>query len=162
MDIGVDRTVEADLCRAALRVVEEVQLIGMLNFIEVGVVYFHVRQQLSVVGVVRGFWVPVMLQYLLDSHTVVIVLEVQRPIFSNHLLQLAACRPGERPRAVVQRILDCVIGNGSASVRSQFVFSAAVAIGVRNSLNRGTQRTSGVSILRLAGDAAAVVVGALE
>ena len=47
-------------------------------------------------------------------------------------------------------------------MRSQFAFSAVVAIGVRNSLNHGTQRTSGVSILRLAGDAAAVVVGILE
>ena len=47
-------------------------------------------------------------------------------------------------------------------MRSQLVFSVAVAIGVRNGLNRGTQRAGGVSILRLAGDAAAVVVGILE
>ena len=43
-------------------------------------------------------------------------------------------------------------------MRSQFAFSAVVAIGVRNSLNHGTQRTSGVSILRLAGDVPAAIV----
>ena len=58
--------------------------------------------------------------------------------------------------------IRCIIRDRSAVARSQFVFSAAVAIGIRNGLNRGTQRTSGVSILRLAGDAAAVVVGILE
>lgn len=58
--------------------------------------------------------------------------------------------------------IRCVIRNGSAVINSQLILPVAVAIGIRNGLNRGTQRAGGVSILRLAGDAAAVVVGILE
>ena len=143
-------------------VIEEVQLIGMLNFVEVGVVYLHMRKQLAMVGIVRRLRVPAVLQHLLDTHTVVIVLEGERLPFAGHLLELSADCPLVRPTTIVQRVADCVVRDRSAIVRSQFVFSAAVAIGVRNRLNRGTQRTSGASVLRLAGDAAAVVVGALE
>ena len=116
------------------------------------------RKQLAMVGVVRGFGVPVMLQHLLDSHTVVIVLEVQRPVLSNHLLQLAACRPGECPCTVVQRIANGVVGNGGTVVRGQLVLPIRITIGVRNRLNRSAQRTGSVSILRLAQDVAAAIV----
>ena len=158
VDVGIDNAIVADLYRTALRIVEEVQLVLLSNLIPVMVIHRHVRQQLAVVGVVRGFGVPVMLQYLLDSHTVMIVLEVQRPVFSNHLLQLAACRPGERPCTVVQRSANGVVGTGSAVVRSQLVLPIRIAVGIRNSFQHRADRTSSESILHLGGDVSATVV----
>ena len=58
--------------------------------------------------------------------------------------------------------IRCIVRDRGTIVRSQLVLPVAVAIGVRNGLNRGTQRAGGVSILHLGSDAAAVVVGILE
>ena len=116
------------------------------------------RQQLSVVGVVRGFWVPVMLKHLLDSHTIVVILKRQCLTVVAHTLQLAACLPLIPPGTVVQRIADCVISNGSVVVRSQLVLPVRIAMSLRNRLNRSSQRAGGVDILHLADDVAATIV----
>ena len=110
------------------------------------------------VGVVRRLRIPTMLQHLLNAHTVVVVLEGERLSFAGHLLELSANCPLIRPTAIVQRIADCIIGNGSAVVRGQLVLPVAVVIGVRNRLNRSSQRASGVSILRLAENIPAAIV----
>ena len=106
MDVGIDCAIEPRLCRAGLRIVEEVQLVSMLNFIEVSVRYFHMRHQLAVVGVIRRFRIPTVLEYLLDTHTVVVVLEGERLPFAGHLLQLTTDCPFVRPDAIIQRIAD--------------------------------------------------------
>ena len=121
MDVGVDRTVEADLCRAALCVVEEVQLIDVTNLIEIGIRYFHMRQQLAMLGVIRRFRIPTVLEYFLDAHTVVIVLEDERLPFAGHLLEPSANCPLVRPTTIIERIADCVIRNSGSVVRRQIV-----------------------------------------
>ena len=89
LDVGIDRTVESHFCRTGLRIVEKVQLVGMLNFIEVSVCDLHVRQQLAVIGVIRGFGIPTVLEHLLNAHTVVVVLEGERLSVAGHFLELA-------------------------------------------------------------------------
>ena len=106
MDVGVNRAIEPRLCRAGLRIVEEVQLVDVTNFVEVGVVNLHVRKQLAMIGVIRGFRIPAVLQHLLDAHTVVVVLEGERLPFAGHLLQLTTDCPFVRPDAIIQRIAD--------------------------------------------------------
>ena len=54
MEVGVGCAVEVYLRGAGLRIIEEVELISMLDFIEIGVVNLHVRKQLAVVGIIRG------------------------------------------------------------------------------------------------------------
>ena len=99
-----------------------------------------------------------MLEYFLNTQTVVVVLEGQGLIFAGHLLQLATNRPFVRPASIVQRIADCVVGNGSAVVRRQLILPVGIAIDIRNSLNRRTQRASGIRVLHLAGNVSAAIV----
>ena len=159
MDIGVDRAVEADLGRAALRVVEEVHHVLMRRFGGVAVVHRHVREQLAVQIVVRRFGVPVRLHHLLRAQAVVVVLECQRRALRAHALQLAARLPFIRPRAIVQRIAHSVVNNRDAVISSQLVLPVRVAVGIRNRLQSFTQfiRNS-ICILRLVQDIAAPVV----
>ena len=106
LDIGINRAVESNFCRTGLGVVEEMEHIGMLNFVEVSVRYFHMRHQLAVIGVIRRFGVPAMLQHLLNTHTVVVVLEGEGLSFAGHFLELATNRPFIRPTTIIQRIAD--------------------------------------------------------
>ena len=153
MEVGVGCAVEIHLGRSAGIVIEEMQIV---------IANGHMSNQFAMKKVIGRSRYAIFRDDLLRAQSVEIVFEFDFLVGFAHLLDLSAGCPFIRPSAIVQRIADCVVGNGSAIARSQFVFSAAVAIGVRNRLNRGTQRTSGVSILRLAGDAAAVVVGILE
>ena len=86
MEIGVGRAIEVYLRRTGLRIVKEVQLVSMLNFVKVGVVNLHVRKQLAMISIVRRLRIPAMLQHLLNAHTVVVVLEGERLSVSGHLL----------------------------------------------------------------------------
>ena len=90
VDISIDSTVVADLRRTALRIVEEVQLVLMRDFIEVGVVHRHMREQFTVVSIIGGFRVPRLLHDLLHAHTIMIVLERYARTLCVHLLELAA------------------------------------------------------------------------
>lgn len=64
------------------------------------------RQQLAVVGVVRGFRILTVLQHLLNTHAIVVILEGERLPFAGHLLELATNRPFIRPTAIIQWIAD--------------------------------------------------------
>ncbi len=86
VEVGVDRAVESHLCRSGLSIVEEMELIGMLNFVEVSVVNLHMRKQLAMVGIVRRLRIPAVLQHLLNAHTIVVVLEGERLPVAGHLL----------------------------------------------------------------------------
>ena len=110
------------------------------------------------VGVIRGFRVPVVLKHLLDTHTVMVVLEGERLSVTAHLLELATNRPFIGPSAVVQRIPDCVISNGSAIVCGQLILPIRIAISIRDSFNRTFQYSGSVSILHFAQDVAATIV----
>ena len=72
--------------------------------------------------------------------------------------QPAARFPVVRPRAVIQRVANGVVGNGLAIVRRQLVLPVAVRIAVRNRLQRGSQRARGIRVPHLAGDVPAQVV----
>ena len=106
MDVSIDRAVKPHLRRTGLGIVEEVEFVGMLNFIEIGVVYIHMRKQLAVVGVIRRFGIPTVLEHLLNAHTVVVVFEGERLSVSGHLLELSSDCPFVRPATIIQRIAD--------------------------------------------------------
>ena len=97
----------------------------MLNFIEVSVCDLHVRKQLAMISIVRRLRIPAMLQYLLDTHTVVVVFEGQRLSVAGHLLELATCRPGKCPCAIIGRIANRIVGNGLAVVGGELVLPIA-------------------------------------
>ena len=158
VDVGIDRAIESHFCRTGLRIVEEMQLISMLNLIEVGVVYLHVRKQLAMVSVVRSFGIPAVLEYLLDTHTVVVALEGEGLSFAGHFLELSAGCPFVRPTTIVERIADYIVRNSSAVVRRQLIFPIRITIGVRNGLNRSTKCSGSVGVFHLASDVAATIV----
>ena len=130
----------------------------MLDFVEIGVVNRHVRKQLAMVSAVRGFRIPAVLQHLLDTHTVVVVLEGERLPFAGHLLELSADCPFIRPTAIVQRVADCIVGNGGAVVRRQLILPIRIAVSIRNRLNSRADSAGGIGVAYLAGDVSAVIV----
>ena len=101
MDVGVNRAVEADLCRAALRVVEEVQAVAANG---------QVRNQFAVKHVLRFGTVD----NLAHSQTIVVILEMDGRAALGHLLQLAARLPLISPRSIGQRIANRVVGDALA------------------------------------------------
>ena len=92
------------------------------------------RENLPMVGIIGSFRVPRLLHDLLHAHTVMIILERYVRAFRAHLLQLAAGLPCVRPRPVVQRIANRVIGDRLAVVTGQLVLPVAVAVDVGNRL----------------------------
>ena len=130
----------------------------MRDFIEVGVVHRHMRENLPMVGIIGDFRIPGLLYDLLHAYTVVIVLERYARTFRAHLLQLAAGLPCVRPRPIIGRIADCIVGDCLAVVAGQLVLPVAVAIDVRNRLNRRSDCARGVGILDLGSDVSAAVV----
>lgn len=134
MDVCIDNAIELDLRQTALRVVEEVQAVVPLDLVEVRVVHVHVRDQFSVQRVVRRNQIPVCLDNLLRAQVVVVVLEGYRCAFGSHALELPPSLPLIRPRAVVERVTNGVVGNGLAIVSGQLVLPVAVAVSVRNGL----------------------------
>ncbi|MFQ9447685.1 MAG: hypothetical protein ACLR4A_10325, partial [Christensenellales bacterium] len=78
-----------------MRIVEEVELISMLNFVKVIVFHFHMRKQLVMVGVVRGFRVPVVLQYSAFAYRCDRYLKSSVRSSRTIFFELATCRPGE-------------------------------------------------------------------
>lgn len=113
LEVSIDIPVKVNLHWTALTIIEEVKFISMPNFVKVKIFHFHVGEQLTVICVVRGLRVPVVLEYLLDTHTIVIVLKRECLTIATHLFQLATCLPLVRPHTVVQRIADGIISNGS-------------------------------------------------
>ena len=99
-----------------------------------------------------------MLQHLLNAHTVVIVLEGERLSVAGHLLELSADCPLIRPTAIVQRIANCAVGDGSAVVRRQLILPIAVTVSIRNRLNSRAQRTDGIGVAYLVGDVSATII----
>ena len=130
----------------------------MLNFVEIGVVNRHVRKQLAVVGVIRGFRIPAVFQHLLDTHTVVVVLEGQGLSVAGHFPKLSADCPFIRPASIVQRVTDCVISNGSAIVCGQLILPVGIAVGIRNGFQRCADRAGSIRILRLAENISATII----
>ena len=131
MNVCIDDAVVADLRRMTFRVIEEVHFILMGHFVEIRVIHRHVRKKFSVVGIIGGFRVPRLLYDLLHTHAIVVILERYVRAFRAHLLQLAAGLPCVRPRPVVQRIANRVIGDRLAVVAGQLVLPVAVAVDVQ-------------------------------
>ena len=115
-------------------------------------------EQLAVVGIIGGFGVPRLLHDLLNTHTVVIVLERYARTLRAHLLQLAAGLPRVRPRPIIGRITDCIVGDRLTVVRRQFVLPVAVAVDVGDRFNCRVHRTRGVGVLDLGSDVPSAVV----
>ena len=145
VDVGIDNAVVADLRRTALRIVEEVQIV---------VVDCHVSKQLTVELVLRLGTID----NLAHTQPIVVVFELHGCAGLRHLLELAACIPGIRPRSVIQRISNGVVGNGFAVVAGQLVLPVGITIDIGNGLLRTAQRAGGVGILHFGGDVAATVV----
>ena len=61
----------------------------MSNLVEIGIRHFHMHKQLAMVSVGRRFWIPVVLEYPLDTHTAMVVLEGQGLSLVAHNLELA-------------------------------------------------------------------------
>ena len=92
------------------------------------------RDIFAVQDVSSCFRVPRLFHDLLRPQAVMIVLERYARTFRTHLLQLAAGLPCVRPRPVVQRIANRVIGDRLAVVTGQLVLPVAVAVDVGNRL----------------------------
>ena len=110
------------------------------------------------VSIIRRFGIPAVLQHFPDAHTVVVVLERQRLSVSGHLLELSSDCPFVRPASIIERIADCIIGNGSTVVSGQLVLPIRIAVGIRNAFQRRADRTGSVSILHFAQDVAATII----
>ena len=93
-------------------------------------------KEFTVHGIIGGFRVPRLLHDLLHAHTIVIVLERYARTFRTHLLQLAAGLPRVRPRPIVQRVANRIVGDRLAIVTGQLVFPVAVAVDVGDRFNR--------------------------
>ena len=94
----------------------------------------------------------------LHTQTVIIVLERYARALCAHLLQLAAGLPRVRPRPIIGQVANRVVGDRLAVVRCQFILPVAVAVDVRNRLNRRSDCARGVSIPRFAQNVSAAVV----
>ena len=158
VDVGIDRAVKPHLRRTGLRVVEEVQLVDMSNLVEVGIRHFHMGEQFTMVSVVRRLRVPAVLEYFLNTHTIVVVLERQRLSVAGHFPKLSADRLFVSPAAIVERIADCVVGDRSAIVSSQLILPIRVAVSMRNRLNRSAQRTGGIGVAYLTQNVTTAIV----
>ena len=124
MDVAVERTIKVHHRRAGFIVIEEMQLV---------ISFGQMRYQLAMQGIVSGFHRAVSLGYLLlRTQAVVIVGKLHRHTRFAHLLELAALLPSIRPRAIVQRVANGIIGNRLPIVRRQFVLPVAARIGTGN------------------------------
>ena len=133
-------------------------MISMRYFIEIRVVHRHMGEQFAVVGIIGDFRIPRLLHDLLNTHTVVIVLERYTRTFRAHLLQLAASLPCVRPRPIIGRIANRIVGNRLAVVTGQLVLPVEIAIDVGDRFNRRAHRTRGVGVLDLGSDVPSAVV----
>ena len=76
------------------------------------------------------------MQVVLVVGAVLIIIEINRVIVLNHVLQLAALAPSVRPSVVLQRISNRVIGDALAVERGQFILPVCVAVRMPNGPTR--------------------------
>ena len=139
-------------------IIVEMHYILLRNFIKISIIYGHVRQQFIMIEIIGDLGVPGLLHDLLHTHAVVIVLERYARTLRAHLLQLAAGLPRVRPRPIVQRVANRIVGDRLAIVTGQLVFPVAVAVDVGDRFNRRSDCARGVSVFDLGSDVSAAVV----
>ena len=64
----------------------------------------------------------------------------------GHGGKLSAMPPCIRPRSVIQRIANAVVGDGLAVIGRQLIAPVAVAVGVGDGVGGSAQRTGGIGI----------------
>ena len=87
-----------------------------------------------------------------------VVLELHGHAALAHLLELAALLPGVRPRPIIERVANGVVGDRLPVIRRQLVLPVAVRVRIGNGVYRRAGRAGGVGVIRLGGDVAAAVV----
>ena len=149
MQIGIHHTVEADLRRAALGIIEEVQAVAAAG---------QVSHQFAVERVAGRCGYSVLRHGLLRPQAVVVIAELNRRSRFAHLPQLSSRAPGVGPRAVVQRVADLVIGDALPVVARQLVLPVGVAVDIGHRLYGLAHFSRRIGIPRLAHDVPAKVI----
>ena len=136
MDVAVLGAVEVDDGRLALRVVEEVQVVGKLR---------EVHDLLAVEGVVDRRAAEV----FAHAQAVGIVIKGNRVSQRRYAGKLPACTPDVGPVAVRQRVADGVVGDGCAVIRGELILPCGI-VGIGDGFQRRAKRAGGIGVAALA------------
>lgn len=77
--------------------------------------------QLAVQEVISGHGIPILLDDLLRTQTVVVILEVQSGILCAHVLQATANLPLVRPDTVTGGITNGIVGEAAFVISCQLI-----------------------------------------